>query len=199
MGRNRGSSVQPGLTTDAFSKFFSDKVDDVCSSTAGSAEPEYTVFHGEFIQLFISDVVRLIRDSPSMACGLDPIPTWLMKKFVEHLAPYLTCLFNKLLSQGRFPESFRLAEVTPILKKSTLDPSVLSSYRPISNLPFISKVLKRAVNEWMLQHLHSNGLLSEHQSAYRHSHSTETALLRVTSDALIAADQGKLTCSVCSI
>ena len=78
-GRNRGSSVQLGLTADAFSKFFSDKVDDVRSSTAGSAEPEYTVFHGhplgEFIHLSISDVVRLIRDSPSKACGLDPIPT----------------------------------------------------------------------------------------------------------------------------
>ena len=45
----------------------------------------------------------------------------------------------------------------------------------------------------MLQHLHSNGLLPEHQSAYRRSHSTETALLKVTSDALIAADQGRLT------
>ena len=197
MGRNRGSPVQPGLTADAFSKFFSDKVDDVRSSTAGSTEPEYTVFHGhpldEFIQLSISDVVRLIRDSPSKACGLDPIPTWLMKEFVDQLAPYLTYLFNRSLSQGRFPEIFRLAEATPILKKSTLDPSVLSSYRPISNLPFISKVLERAVNERMLQHLHSNGLLPEHQSAYRRSHSTETALLKVTSDALIAADQGRLT------
>ena len=195
MDRNRGSSVQPGLT--AFSKFFSDKVDDVRSSTAGSAEPEYTVFHGhplgEFIQLSISDVERLIRDSPSKACSLDPIPMWLMKEFVEHLAPYLTCLFNKSLSQDRFPESFCLAEVMLILKKSTLDPSVLSSYRPISNLPFISKTLKRAVNERMLLPLHSNGFLPEQQSAYRRSHSTETALLKVTSDALIAADQGKLT------
>ena len=66
-------------------------------------------------------------------------------------------------------------------------------YRPISNLPFISKLLERAVNERLLLHLHSNGLLPEHQSAYRRSHSTETALLKVTSDALIVADMGKLT------
>ena len=45
----------------------------------------------------------------------------------------------------------------------------------------------------MLLHLHSNGLLPEHQSAYRRSHSTETALLKVTSDALITADMGELT------
>ena len=197
MGRKRGSQAQSGLTADSFSKFFIDKVNDVRASTAGSADPDFTAFHGhpmdEFIPLSVAYVVRLVRDSPTKACGLDPVPTWLVKDFVQLLAPYLTNLFNRSMSEGYFPEMFRLAEVTPILKKSTLDPSVLSSYRPISNLPFVSKVLERAVNEWMSQHLQSNGLLPENQSAYRRSHSTETALLKVTSDALIAADQGKLT------
>ena len=198
MGRNRQSStISSGLTADLFAKFLCDKVSDARSTTAGAADPEYTAFQGhpldEFAQLSISDVERLIKDSPTKACGLDPIPTWLVKEFGQHLAPFLTCLFNRSLLQGQFPENFRIAEVTPILKKSTLDPSVLGSYRPISNLPFISKVLERAVNERMLLHLHLNGLLPEHQSAYRRSHSTETALLKVTSDALIAADMGKLT------
>ena len=72
-------------------------------------------------------------------------------------------------------------------------PAVLGNYKPISNLPFISKVLERAVNERMLVHLQTNGLMPKHQSAYRRGHSTETALLKVTSDALLAADQGMLT------
>ena len=101
--------------------------------------------------------------------------------------------FQQVVTAGPVPGEFPHRRGTPILKKPTLDPSVLSSYRPISNLPFISTVLERAVNERMLLHLHSNGLLSEHQSAYRRSHSTETALLKVTSDALIADDMGKLT------
>ena len=42
-------------------------------------------------------------------------------------------------------------------------------------------------------HLRINDLLPEHQSAYRSCHSTESALLKVTSDALLASDQGKLT------
>ena len=42
-------------------------------------------------------------------------------------------------------------------------------------------------------HLRINNLLPEHQSAYRSCHSTESALLKVTSDALLVAYQGKLT------
>ena len=204
MGRNRCSSTtSSGLTADSFAKFFCDKVGDVRSSTAGGADPEYATFHGhpldEFAQLSISDVERLIKDSPTKACGLDPIPTWLVKEFVQHLAPFLTFLFNRSLLQSQFPENFRIAEVTPILKKPTLDPSVLGSYRPISNLPFISKVLERAVNERMLLHLHANGLLPEHQSAYRRSHSTETALLKVPQTPWLQPTRVNLLSLVCSI
>ena len=49
------------------------------------------------------------------------------------------------------------------------------------------------VNEQLMLHLRINDLLPEHQSAYRSCHSTESALLKVTSDALLVADQGKLT------
>ena len=45
----------------------------------------------------------------------------------------------------------------------------------------------------MLVHLQTNGLMPKHQSAYRRGPSTETALQKVTSDALLAAHQCKLT------
>ena len=86
-----------------------------------------------------------------------------------------------------------MAEITPILKKSTLDASNPLNYRPISGLPFLSKLLERVVNERLLAHLGTNQLLPEHQSAYRRSHSTKTAFLKVTSDVLLAADRGMIT------
>ena len=112
---------------------------------------------------------------------------------MDELAPFITILFNKSLCEGYFPASFRMAEITPILKKSSLDASIPLNYRPISGLPFLSKQLERVVNEQLLVHLGVNQLLPEHQSAYRRSHSTETALLKVTSDVLLAADQGMVT------
>jgi hypothetical protein len=197
MGRKQSPLFHDGLTADQFLNCFERKVADVRSSTAGSDPPDYYDYSGtsldQFVLLSEGEVCDLICKSPNKSCGLDPAPTWLIKDFSQTLSPFLTVLFNKSLELGYFPLSFRMAEVTPVLKKSTLDPSLPSNYRPVSNLQFISKLLERIVNKQILQHLNDNSLLPEHQSAYRRCHSTETALLKVSSDALLAADQGMIT------
>ena len=78
--------------------------------------------------------------------------------------------------------------VRPLLKKPSLDIEVLKNYRPVSNLPFISKVLEKVVATRLDRHLESNILHDSRQSAYRSGHSTETALLRVHHDIAAALD-----------
>ena len=95
------------------------------------------------------------------------------------------------LSSGHVPEEFKVAHVTPLLKNTSLDKNGLKNYRPVSNLPFVSKVLERAVAKQLQNYLTVNNLHETRQSAYSKYHSTETALLCVQNDILQAIDGKK--------
>jgi hypothetical protein len=92
-----------------------------------------------------------------------------------------------------FPECEKLAVIAPILKKPGLDPDAAASYRPISNLTFLSKLIERVVSCRLKTYLRDHQLLVPQQSAYREHHSTETATLKVASDVFNAADTGRVT------
>ena len=86
----------------------------------------------------------------------------------------------------------KLADQT-LIKKSGLDANVLKNYRPVSNLPYVSKILEKVVDTRLESHLSLNNLHEEPQSAYRKFHSTETALLKVQNDILNSLDRNDVT------
>ena len=80
----------------------------------------------------------------------------------------------------------------PLIEKSNLDPELLS-YRAVRNLRILLKFIERVVFEQINFHLEFNDLMSKYQRAFRCSHSTETALLKVFNDLLCYLDD---SCSV---
>ena len=76
-------------------------------------------------------------------CQRFPVPV--LKTVSDLLAHFLTYLFNISLSSGRVPAAFKDSFVTPAIKKPGSDEGNPSSYRPISNLSVISKILERFV------------------------------------------------------
>ena len=144
----------------------------------------------EFSPCSTDEVDKVCRNSSKASCQLDPMPTNILRE-LPSLIPIITHITNLSLSSGYFPSELKSAIIKPLLKKSTLDPDDFQNFRPVSNLSFLSKVIEKIVAAQLLKHLEKNNLLDKMQSAYKSGHSTETALLRVHNDIMMAVDKKK--------
>ena len=86
------------------------------------------------------------------------------------------------------PGDLKEGALSPLLKKLLLDPEILKHFRPITNLPYLSKLLEKTVDIQIVTHCIENELDEIYQSAYKQFYSTETALLRVDNDFMCALD-----------
>ena len=102
-------------------------------------------------------------------------------------------MVNTSVKEGVFPDVLKHAIVQPRLKKTTLNPEDLNSFRPISNLSFVSKIVERVVVARFNEHTQLHHLMPSRQSAYRANHSTETAVIAVH-DSIVRAtiDSGEV-------
>ena len=103
----------------------------------------------------------------------------------------ITNIINYSLKEGSFPNCFKTAYVTPLLKKPNLDRNLLKNYRPVSNLSFLSKLIEKVAAKQLNNYIDSKGLSNVNQSAYRRLHSTESALLKIQNDIAASLDSGK--------
>jgi len=197
--RDKSSATKSSssITADKLAQFFADKVAAVRAETKDAAPPTFTQHRGtlllSFSEVSADDVRRVLLRSPAKTCALDPLPTCVLLEVVDVLLPFICVMCNTSLREGCLPCTQKTAIITPVPKKQNADPDEPKNYRPISNLTFMSKVLERIVVEQVTQHLEEADLMPEFQSAYRKHHCTESALMKVLSDILDAADSCQVT------
>jgi predicted nucleic acid-binding Zn-ribbon protein len=186
----------PQQLSERFAEFFTEKIAKIKKSfdsittvsehvTNESSPPVLSTF----LPTTDDEVRKIIMDGNSKTCHLDPLPTQLVKTSLDVLLPTLTKIVNHSLSSATVPTSLKSATVTPLLKKSSLNGEDMKNYRPVSNLPYLSKLIEKVVVKRLNTHMSTHHLHEYYQSAYRMYHSTESALLRVHSDVLQAVDK----------
>ena len=179
-----------------FSEFFMDKISKIRSHLSEIQQPLPDEKNTEcellsFTPATEEEVRKVIKSSKSTTCGIDPIPTPLLKSCLDTLIPTITRIINLSLEHADMPQELKKALVLPLLKKVCLDREIFKNYRPISNLAFISKIIERIVAIRIRDHMDTNALNEILQSAYKGLHSTELALLKVQDDIMRAIDGKK--------
>ena len=170
------------IDAESFNRFFAEKVAKVRSNTADAPPPAFSLPRSAasftaFTLLTVDDIVNAVRQLPDKFSAADPLPTSTLKQAVDLLAPFIVEVFNRSLARGHFPAGFKKAFITPTVKKPGMDTTDVSSYRPISNLPVLSKLLERLVVRQLMDYLQSTDLLPANQTRFRPVQSTETAVL----------------------
>ena len=97
-------------------------------------------------------------------------------------------IFNKSLSTCIYPNDWKLARVVSIFKSG--DRSDMNNYRPISIISSVAKIFEKIVCDQLYEYLSFNDLISHHQSRFRPTYSTTTALLDSTNVWCVNIDNG---------
>ena len=194
----------------SFNQYFIEKVqkarDCIHNELQLIKQPQYSFIDNDFINnsidstQYLSDfepcdldeLKNIIREHGiKTTLKIDLVSSGLMQECVDPLLPHLLDLVNTSLKTGSI-DGVKLAYVAPLIKNLTdVDYLQKSSYRPISNLSFISKLVERVVAKRLNQHMTSNSLHVDSQHGYKAGHSTETLLVKFMNDILVAIDKNR--------
>ena len=206
MDRHLSKSIQPNhksedVITEELKDFFHEKVDSIYSNFVPESDQDDDIpslkgnpirFSGRTLNSFKTidskDLREIIRDLNKKECEGDPIPVKLLMECLDELEPIILFIVNTSLTTGTFPSILKNALVRPAIKDENGDPNSYKNYRPISNLPFLSKIIEKSVQRQLDIHLKMHDLHSEFQSGYRMDHSCETATLAIYNDLLCLSD-----------
>ena len=146
----------------------------------------------EFCFVTACDVTRIVRNlNNTKATGVDEISTEVLKKGISVLASPIARICNLSLSTGIFPDIFKEAIVHPVFKGGGKNPREPASYRPISILPSLSKILEIIVHDAHLNFLTEHDILPETQYGFIPGRSVAMGMICGQMDWVAAKSKGE--------
>ena len=123
----------------------------------------------------------------------DRIDALSLKHGAQILHGPITHIVNCSIRTSKFASKWKIGKLLPLHKGKGLDPLSPKSYRPISLLPILGKIVERAVQPQMLNFMESTGQLNQNHHSYRKNHSTVTAMLQLSDAIFQGCDNKKIT------
>ena len=171
---NNLNSVWPLKNANYFLVSFSGKIDNLlsglqCFNNIDRASDERRCFT-DCIDVFdrtTNTEITAICSATKKTCVLYPLLANQLTDNITRIVPAITRVTNTSLDEGVMPKSLKHAIVRPLLKKPSLDKDTLSSYRPVSNLTQLSKVIEKVVALRIMMHVSDQQMVECFQSAYR--------------------------------
>ncbi len=179
MGNSR-PSIPASLLADDVNNYFVDKIQKIrqrIPDAVSTTRLTTRASHPKFVFRFpsagkVREVIYSLGNTGAL--GVDNIGVAALKLGADAIAAPLAHIARLSFSQGVVPTGFKMAIVTPVFKGHGKDINDKSSYRPISILPAMSKVLEILVMEPLTAHL--SQLLPNSQFGFRKRRSTVAAI-----------------------
>ena len=127
-----------------------------------------------FVEVNVADIEKEVLNlNGNDASQNSDMRTKVIKENSDTFSSFLCNTFNSLIKTSKFPQSLKLADITPLYKKGKNDQK--ENYRPISILPNLSNIFERCILKKMSHFFEDT--LSNQQCGFRKGLSTEQCLL----------------------
>jgi hypothetical protein len=126
----------------------------------------------------IKEIKTIIKKLPNSSPGPDTIHNRCLKNYTTPLVQHLQKIFNDIIEIGHIPSVWKNANIILLLKPKK-DKKQPSSYRPISLLSCIGKVLEKIIKQRMMKELNERNILPVHQAGFRAHRSTMYNIVRL--------------------
>lgn len=191
------------INCNEFNDAFVDQVDEIMSGFSAVTKSASDCFGKKLLSagsfffepILDTDVLRAIysqKNSSAFDCYFLNIK--ILRGVADIMAPVLTILFNRCVSEGVFPGVLKVARVVPVFKKG--DRSCPRNYRPIAITPLFGRIFECLIKERLSRFFEDRELFSSAQFGFRASRSTGDAVGRFVGGVVEGFERGSLSAAL---
>ena len=182
--QNNEKCTDPSTIANSFNKYFSNIGDQLAESIphCDSSFNDYLATPNKHsLDLHPTDPNEIILLAKSLkishSCGNDDLDPHIIQASIINVANILSYIINVSLISGVFPDRLKTAKIVPIYKSGCK--SSICNYRPISLLPYFSKLFEKVICVRLYRFLSINSMINDFQFGFRAGYSSYMPIMQM--------------------